>query len=398
MLRIATTHAKPGMKLSLPVPNPQAPSKVLLKVGYELTPQIIERLRDMAIRSVWVQYPSLEFLEDVIDPETAQCQGELVSRVAETFESLQSQSAAKLAYDTYTESLKQLVGRLASHPQSMLFLGDLADTTDDLMRHSSSVTYLAVLMGMKLESYLVRERKHVAPDRAKEVTNLGLGAMLHDVGITDLEPEVRQRFDETQDESDAAWREHPKLGFDMVRGHVDASAATVVLNHHQHYDGSGFAGKDQPVLSERQIHIFARITAAADQFDRLRNPANLPAQSTAWVLRAMINDPLCTRYDPHVLKALLAVVPPYPPGSMVRLSDNRWAVVIDHQPEAPCRPKIQIMPEPEAMGEEDLELGEAIDLRDEPSTLEVAEHEGQDVRGMNFELPQMVQSGALAAW
>ncbi len=398
MLRIATTHAKPGMRLALPVPNPQAPAKMLLKVGYELTPQIIDRLRDMAIRSVWVQYPSLEFLEELIDPETARCQGELVSRVAETFEALQSQSAAKLAYDTYTESLRQLIGRLASHPQSMLFLGDLADTTDDLMRHSSSVTYLSVLMGMKLEAYLVRERKHVAPDRAKDVTNLGLGAMLHDVGITELEPEVRQRFDETQDESDKAWREHPALGFAMVRGHVDASAATVVLNHHQHHDGTGFAGKDQPVLSERQIHIFARITAAADQFDRLCNPTNLPAQPTAWVLRAMINEPLRSRYDPLVLTALLTVVPPYPPGSMVRLSDERWAVVIDHHPEAPCRPTVQIMPEPEAMGEEDLALGETIDLREAPAELEVAEHDSQDVRGMNFDLPQAVQAAAPAAW
>ena len=397
MLRIATAYAKPGMKLALPVQNPQSPGKTLLKVGYEMTPQIIDRLRSYGIRNVWVQYPSLAFLEEVIDAETARCQSELVANVTETFEALQKQSSAKLAYNTYTESLKQLIEQLASHPQSMLFLGDLADSTDDLMRHSSSVTYLAVLMGMKLETYLVRERKHVAPDRAKEVTNLGLGAMLHDVGMTDLDREVRRRFEQTQDESDQAWQQHPSLGFNMVRGHIDASAATVVLNHHQHYDGTGFAGKDYPALTDRQIHIFARITAVADQFDRMRSPPNLPGQATAWVLRAMVHEPLASRFDPQVLKALVTVVPPYPPGSMVRLSDGRWAVVVDHHADAPCRPSVQVMPEPEAMGEEDLALGETIDLREAASTLEVVEHENQDVRGVNFELPEAVQADDLAA-
>ncbi|MEX2545150.1 MAG: HD domain-containing phosphohydrolase [Phycisphaeraceae bacterium] len=398
MLRIDTTHAKPGMRLALPVQNPQAPGKALLKVGYALTPQIIDRLRGYGIRSVWVQYPSLAFLEEIIDPETARCQSEIVANVAETFESLQRQSSAKLAYATYTQSLKHLIENLASHPQSMLFLGDLADAADDLMRHSSSVTYLAVLMGMKLEAYLVRERRHVSPERAKEVTNLGLGAMLHDVGIMDLEPDVRQRFDETLDESDEAWQQHPALGFNLVRGHVDASAATVVLNHHQHYDGTGFAGGDYPVLMERQTHVFARITAVADQFDRLRSPANLPRQPTAWVLRAMVNDPLASRFDPQALRALVTVVPPYPPGSMVQLSDRRWAVVIDHHPDAPCRPTVQIMPEPEAMGDEDLTLGETIDLREAFGSLHVAQHDGQDVTGVNFELAETSRAGDLAAW
>ncbi|MEX1017908.1 MAG: HD domain-containing phosphohydrolase [Phycisphaeraceae bacterium] len=387
MLRIDVVKAKPGMKLALPVQNPQVPSRVLLKVGYELTDNVIKRLLDQGIRSLWVRYPSLDFLEQFIDAEAVKNQGAVVAQVAATFETLQKQATAKLPYDTYTHSLQQLVDHLASHPNSVVFLGDISDAADDLMRHSASVTYLTLLMGLKLESYLVKERKHVAPNRAKDVANLGLGAMLHDVGITQLPAEARERYEREADETDLAWQEHTAIGFRMVRSDVDPSAATVVLNHHQRYDGTGFAGADFPVLAERNIHVFARITAAANQFDRLRNPLNLPAQPTVWVLNAMVSEPLRARYDPQVLRAMLMVVPPYPPGSVVKLSDGQFAVCIDHNPHDPCRPKVQAIPDPTTLDGDDLPLGPSIDLSEQPETLFVAEHDGHDVSEFNFALP-----------
>lgn len=387
MLRIDVARAKPGMKLALPVQNPQVPSRVLLKVGFELTDKVIQRLVDHRIRSLWVRYPSLDFLEQFIDVETVSNQAQVVSQVAHTFNTLQHQATAKLPYETYTKSLQQLVSHLVSHPNSAVFLGDISDAADDLMRHSASVTYLTLLMGLKLESYLVKERKHVDPVRAKDVANLGLGAMLHDVGMTQLPREVLERWETEADENDHAWREHTVIGYRMMRGNVDPSAATIVLNHHQRYDGSGFSGADLPALSGGSIHIFARITAVADQFDRLRNPLNLPAQPTVWALNAMTSEPLRARFDPHVLRALLVVVPPYPPGSIVRLSDGRFAVCIDHHGQAPCRPKVQVIPDPATLNHDDLPLGPTIDLREQPQTLFVAEHEGRDVSDFNFAPP-----------
>ncbi len=163
MLRIDVQKVKPGMKLALAVQNPQAPARTLLKVGYELSPTIIQRLNEYRIRHVWVQYPSLAFLERYFDAEAVSSQNEVVTQITNTFEALQKQSSAKLNYDEYTASLRQLVEYIGSHPQSAVFLGDLAATSDDLMRHSASVTYLSLLMGMKLDGYLVKERKHVDP-------------------------------------------------------------------------------------------------------------------------------------------------------------------------------------------------------------------------------------------
>lgn len=399
MLRMDVQKAQPGMKLALAVQNPQTPSRTLLKVGFELTPQIISRLKEYNIRHIWVQYPSLSFLERYFDADAVRSQTEVVTQITNTFETLQRQATAKLNYEDYTDALQQLADYIGTHPQSAVFLGDLVESADDLMRHSAAVTYLSLLMGMKLEGYLVRERKHVDPGRAKEVTNLGLGAMLHDVGVTQLEPEVRRRFAETGDEGDRHWQEHPSLGFRMVRGQVDPSAATCVLNHHQRYDGTGYAGSDFPVLQEKRIHVFARIVAVADQFDRLRSPANLPPQPTVWVLSAMMTEPLRSKFDPEALKALLAVVPPYAPGSIVRLSDGQHAVVVDHHPQEPCRPTVQVIPDPAALVEvADPPAGPTIDLSEQHEQ-SIVEHDGHDVRSLNFERPALTaDTGRQYAW
>lgn len=390
MLKVDLHSAKPGMKLALPVQNPRIPARTLLKVGFELTTAIIDKLRDQQVRFLWVRYPALSFLEKYVSTETVISQSNVVGQIANTFETLQQGAAAKLPYATYTDSIEKLVEHLITNPQAAVFLGDIDHAPDDLMRHSSAVTYLSVLLGLKLEGYIVRERRHVDPSRAKEVRNLGLGAMLHDIGITQLPAEVRERYAKSGDESDPAWQEHPGLGYRLVRGKIDPSAAAVILHHHQRMDGSGYAGADFPVMSDRNIHIYARITAVADQFDTIRNPPNLPAQPTVWALKAMLTESMAARFDPHVLATLVTVVPPYPPGTIVRLSDGRYAVCIDHHPDQPCRPDVQVIDDPETLNMDDPPAGPMMDLRQESASLRIVEAEGQNVDDMNFTVPSHI--------
>jgi len=389
MLRVDIKTARPGMSLALPVMNPRLPGHELLPVNFELTPAVIEKLDEMHVRTLWVDYPDLSFISKYIDPQTITLRTNIVTQIQETFETLQHTSSAKLNYESYTQTISTLVAQMISNPDAALFLGDLCEQNcgDDLMRSGSSVTYLSLLLGLKLEGYLIRQRRHVEPERAKDVVALGVGAMLHDIGITMLPREVVDRYRETHDESDPAWREHTALGFRAVRGRIDPSAATVVLHHHQRYDGQGYAGKDFPVQMGTGIHIFARIAAVADVFDRLRHPANGSGQSQIWVLAAMLGPSLKTRFDPNVLRALVEVVPPYPPGSRVTLSDGGEAIVIDFTVDDPCRPTVQRLPNNQlpAPGKP---LGEKIDLC-ERRKLSIVACEGQTTEAFNFG-PEMI--------
>jgi len=372
------------MTLALPIMNPRLPGHELLHVGYELTPAVIEKLDEMRVRVLWVDYPSLSFLSRFVNRESLSLQAEVVNQIQHTFEALQHTSAAKLNYDSYTTTIGSLVDSVISNPDAALFIGDLFGQTtgDELMRSGSSVTYLSLLLGLKLEGYLIKQRKHVDSLRAKDVVALGVGAMLHDIGVTMLPKEVVDRYRQTRDETDPAWQEHTALGFRAVRGRIGPSSATVVLHHHQRYDGKGYAGKDFPVQQGEGIHIYARIAAAADVFNRLRNPASGAEPTQVWVLAAMLSEKLRTRFDPNVLRALVEVVPPYPPGSRVTLSDGCEAIVIDYNIADPCRPVVQKLPGNQ-LPEPGKPLGSTVDLREEPDLCVVA-CEGQQTEAFNF--------------
>lgn len=375
------------MVLALPVQNPKAVSRTLLKTGYELTQESIDRVDEMGVRTLWVAYPSLSAIEKYLTLDMLKVQQDVVSQIADTFDETQAGASAKLDYATYSTSVKGMIDHVATNPKTAVFIGELAESSNENMRHASAVTYLSVLMGLKLEGYMIRERKHVQPGRAKEIVNLGVGAMLHDFGMTLLDADVRERYRLEADETDPAYREHTALGFRAVRGQIDPSAAAVVLHHHQRFDGSGFAGQDFPVQSGHGIHIYARIAAVADQFDRLCKPVNLPEQPTVAVLSAMLSPGLRQRFDPEVLRALIEAVPPYAPGSPLRLSDGRAAVCVDHNPKNPCRPVVQVIPElagsPSAEPAPDA-AEVTLDLEAQPPNLYVTECDGRPVAEFNF--------------
>jgi HD-GYP domain-containing protein (c-di-GMP phosphodiesterase class II) len=284
---------------------------------------------------------------------------------------------------------------LIHNPQAALFLDGLVESGDDeLMAHSSAVTYLSLLMGLKLAGYLVRQRRRMDAARATGVTSLGLGAMLHDIGVPLLDEDVRQRYMASGDEYDEQYRQHVALGYELVQGNIEPSAATVVLNHHQRCNATDYSGAGRPVLEGQRIHVFARIAGLADAFDRLRRPVNAPPRPTVYALATLLAQDVLVGFDPQVVRALLAVVPPYPPGSMVQLSDGRWAVPISHRVDDPCRPSVQIIPDPATLGGDDVPLDEQVDLtQHSPDALYVTHSDGQDVDSMNFTVPDLQRAG-----
>jgi hypothetical protein len=100
-------------------------------------------------------------------------------------------------------------------------------------------------------------------------------------------------------------------------------------------------------------------------------------------LKTMLGAPYSEWLDPMVFRALLAVVPAYAPGTIVRLSTGRQAVVMEWFPEDPCRPTVQLIGDPMKDFDTPQEPGERISMRETPA-ITVAQAEGQEVSADNF--------------
>lgn len=391
MLRVPISQAEPGMTLALPVYHPQNMSTVLLKAGAELERTTVDRMREIGIPEIWIRYPRLETISRFVSPGVMAARAGMACEVASAFDAAGKTVHARLDFNAYRKAMGSLMQRLVADTDSAIFISELVDSGKPAVRHGANVGYISMLMGLRLGFYLLRERKRLPAMLAKDVTNLGVAAMLHDIGMTRLPDPVLQRWREERDDTDPEWRRHTEIGFDLVRGNIEPSAAASVLHHHQRFDGSGFPERitlsgTREAVAGQSIHIFARIIAAADMYDRLVNPAADPNASAeehpsvppVRALSTLLSEPFRSRVDPVVLRALLSVCPAYPPGSIVTLSNGMRAVVADWSALDPCRPVVQ-----ELTHFEDEQETEAIDLRDRRE-LSIIEFEGTDVRRDNF--------------
>jgi len=391
MLRVPISQVKPGMELALPVYNPKACARLLLRPGAILEASTIERLIELRLPEVWIKYPNMEMIAKFVSPDVMSSRAEIASSVAQAFDDAGKDMHAKLDYAKYQQAMSTLMARLIHDPDAAIFIGEIADSGSPAIRHGANVGYLSMLMGLRLGFYLLKERKRLSPRLAKDVTSLGVAAMLHDVGMTRLKKSTLERWANEHDDTDPEWQEHVRIGYEMLRGQVEPSAAAAVLHHHQRFDGSGFPKRKkmdgfEVGISGSNIHIFARILLVADLYDRLVHPAysigdaedERKSRPPVYAIYTLLHEKYQDWFDPIVFQSLMTVCPAYAPSTVVRLSDGMKGVVTDWDPRDPCRPTVT-----EMSRFEDDDCVRVVDLR-ENHDLTVIESDGHDVSEYNF--------------
>jgi HD-GYP domain-containing protein (c-di-GMP phosphodiesterase class II) len=348
MLRVPITQIKPGMVLARPIPQPNDPHRYLVQRDREIPFSLVPRLLKLGVLEVWVRHRNLEFLEDVIDEGVGDRQRGVYWHVRRNFESIMNDAACELEIDKFQSSISDLFDSLKRSSHGSILLQKLDAFDNVLLSHSTNVCYLALLLGMKLEQYLIDQRSNKSPREAKDLKDLGLGCILHDVGKMRIPPEILNKPGKLTAEEMELMKQHPVFGYEMVKGQVSASAAQVVLNHHQRFCGGGYperrdrrTGELLPSLRGRQIPVFCRLATICDVYDaattkRCYSDAKPPVQ----VLHEMRT--WCSgHFDPVVERAFRETIPAFPIGQTVTLSTGMEAVVVDFNPHHPERPKVQ---------------------------------------------------------
>ncbi|MBY0587534.1 HD-GYP domain-containing protein [bacterium] len=336
------------MRLARPVPLPTNPTRYLLQRDVCVSDEMRRRLAELGISEVWIRCDELEFLETVVDAELGERQREIYSCIRRNFERFMRLADAKLDFESFRSSLSNLFDYLKNNTTGICFLDRVQVFDDYLLTHSTNVGYLAMLLGMKLDWYLIKERKSLPPGKAKEVISLGLGCLLHDVGKMRISKEILDKPSRlTPDEMDEI-RKHPSIGYEMVKGEIPLVASQVVLHHHQRWDGKGYprmlnsqTGEPLDVLAGDKIPIFGRIATICDVFDaatskRVYSDAKPSVQVLCEMLRYNAG---C--FDPVVQKAFYEIVPAFPIGTVVTLTNGFVAAVVDFDPKHPCQPRVK---------------------------------------------------------
>jgi HD-GYP domain-containing protein (c-di-GMP phosphodiesterase class II) len=245
--------------------------------------------------------------------------------------------------DSLAEVVSAMVVDLLESPDAALALDDLSSFDSYTHRHSIQVTVLGLLIarrGWSTEGwvdYRGRRRYDRLEDRLRK---LGLGLLVHDVGKLAVPPEVLNKPGRLTDAEMAVMKTHPEAGAELLRS-ADLSplAVSVVRDHHERLDGSGYPDG----IDGAKIQEFPRIAAVADVYDavtseRVYKPAAPPHVGVA-VIRNGSGDQFC----PNVVRHFRAVVMPYPVGHEIMLPDGRTGVVAFADAADPDRPTVRVM-------------------------------------------------------
>lgn len=366
----------------------------LLAADVLLDRQLLNKLTRLGITRIWVEHDATSDLDHLINTQPSEALNKAFHTLKEDFATMSSQTVSAGSVQSYRQIIMELVCELVANRDVACLTEQLINDKAELFTHAANVAYIAVLIGIDLETYIVLQRQRLGAEQARDITALGMGAMLHDIGKVgqagDNTPvhELDTLNEETTDEQRVAYRDHVLAGYKMLRGtRAPASAMQVVLTHHQRWDGSGFPDMSVPtrnringVQSGSGIHIFSRIVAAANLLENLLrdNGKNPPVMA----LHALNNERFNGWLDPIVLDSVLRRVPPFPVGGEVKLSDGRSAVVIAPSIEQPCRPTVRLLDEKERQPDGRYPH---LDLREHPG-INIATFSGQPVEPYLFSL------------
>ena len=134
-----------------------------------------------------------------------------------------------------------------------------------------------------------------------EILTLKIGALLHDIGKLAVPGELIMKKGLLTRSERNVIQTHPDAGAKLLGAMQRYSeAAPIILQHHEHIDGSGYPEG----LSGSAISLYARIVAVADVFDAITSPrAYHPGRSDQAALREIKNY-RGTYFDAVVVDAL----------------------------------------------------------------------------------------------
>jgi putative nucleotidyltransferase with HDIG domain len=203
-------------------------------------------------------------------------------------------------------------------------------------RHATNVGVLALLMG------------RLCGLSETELQDLGVGALSHDIGKPELPASLHQADPHFTAAEMTRYRDHVTLGVALgERMGLSPGAMQVIGQHHEHLDESGFPHG----IGGQRISVPARMVALVNRYDNLCHGSPRTLAMTPHEALSLLFSQGQRQYDPALLNAFVRMMGVYPPGSVVQLTDDRYAVVESVSASRPLRPKVQVH-EPKALDDE----------------------------------------------
>lgn len=217
--------------------------------------------------------------------------------------------------------INKVIDEILAEPWAVVNLEMMQKTDNTLYTHVINVTLISLCIGCKYRF------------TQQELRQLGLGVINYDIGMLAIPKEILSKEKELTNRERETLMKHTIYGHMMLTDIplIPPTSSIVALSHHEHQDGTGhpqgLKGENRPPIKNMKkgkiIHRFAEIVAVADRYEMLTYGRKHFAQklSPEQVIIELI-DMKKTKLNFDILKTLLSIVPVYPVGMRIRVTDS----------------------------------------------------------------------------
>jgi len=231
--------------------------------------------------------------------------------------------------------VQSMIVHLSLEESYLVGLTTIKNFDDYTLNHSVNVCVLALALGRRLGL-----NRH-------ELSELGAGALFHDLGKLDIPNEILDKPGALSADERAIMETHSHRGaerlVDLAIHHgIPSAAIQIALEHHEKHDLSGY-----PLFVKKgTIGLYSKIVKVVDYFDALTTKRNYRKKtfSSEEALKIM-SEKSGIEFDPVILKAFSQMVGAYPIGSLVFLSTGEMGIVFEanEDPAFSFRPKVKLI-------------------------------------------------------
>jgi HD-GYP domain-containing protein (c-di-GMP phosphodiesterase class II) len=214
--------------------------------------------------------------------------------------------------------VQEMVTNLIEDDEVYAAISTLRVFDDYTFTHSVNVAMLSMCIGRRIN--LSR----------RNLVNLGICALFHDLGKIEIPTEVLHKKDKLNTSELKLIEEHSLNSARLLlilKASPDSKARIVVpmFEHHLKYDLSGYPHTDW----KNPLTLFGKIISIADKYDTLTSSRDYrksllsPDRALGYMFDRAGKD-----YDPTLIKVFINILGVYPIGTLLRLDTGELALVV----------------------------------------------------------------------
>lgn len=226
------------------------------------------------------------------------------------------------------ELVTNIAEKLNGANSTVLHLMEEGKEGDKYHSHVFHVSILAMLLGKALAL------------SEQELIYLGLGALFHDLGKSKIPNQILHNRPKVTKAENNYYKMHVRYALDKIKHIQDfpKPVIDIISQHHEFLDGSGYPQK----LQGEQINMLTQIVTIANEYDNMCNPTDKhPARSPYHALSHLYKNRE-KQLNRQVLGLLVKELGIYPPGSIVQLSNEKYALVMSVCKENILQPNVML--------------------------------------------------------